>query len=281
MSSLQDRVAIVTGGGMGIGGAIARRLAAAGARVYVADLNGDHAEANVARIQEAGGTAVAAAVDVTQHDQFKEMIAKTVEKWGRLDIVVNNAYGRTEPDGTALTITDSAFDYGMTIMLKTILWTARYGVPHMREQGGGSIVNISSVHGFLHAPGSIIYEVGKAAVIAMSRQMAIDLGPLGVRVNAICPGHIVTERMAERWEKNPSHFKLIEQNYPLRHTGVPDDIAHAVRFLCSDEARFVTGHVMVVDGGMTVQLQENFGNHIAHFMREHPDTDLPPKRAEF
>lgn len=281
MSSLQDRVAIVTGGGMGIGGATARRLAAAGARVYVADLNGDHAEANVARIQAAGGTAVAAAVDVTQHDQFKEMIDKAAAQWGRLDIVVNNAYGRTEPDGTALTITDSAFDYGMTIMLKTILWTARYGVPHMQAQGGGSIVNISSVHGFLHAPGSIIYEVGKAAVIAMSKQTSIDLGPLGVRVNAICPGHIVTERMSERWEHNPSHFKLIEQNYPLRHTGTPDDIANAVRFLCSDEAGFITGHVMVVDGGMTVQLQENFGNHIAHFMREHPDTDLPPKRAEF
>lgn len=281
MSSLQDRVAIVTGGGMGIGGATARRLAAAGARVYVADLNGDHAEANVARIQAAGGTAVAAAVDVTQHDQFKEMIDKAAAQWGRLDIVVNNAYGRTEPDGTALTITDSAFDYGMTIMLKTILWTARYGVPHMQAQGGGSIVNISSVHGFLHAPGSIIYEVGKAAVIAMSKQTSIDLGPLGVRVNAICPGHIVTERMSERWDHNPSHFKLIEQNYPLRHTGTPDDIANAVRFLCSDEAGFITGHVMVVDGGMTVQLQENFGNHIAHFMREHPDTDLPPKRAEF
>ncbi len=281
MSSLQDRVAIVTGGGMGIGGATARRLAAAGARVYVADINGEHAQANVARIEEAGGTAVAAAVDVTQREQFEEMIAKTVEKWGRLDIVVNNAYGRQEPDGSALTITDSAFDYGMTIMAKTILWTARYGVPHMREQGRGSIVNIASVHGFLFAPGSLIYETGKAAVIAMSKQMSIDLGPLGIRVNAICPGHIVTERMAERWKENPTHFKLIEQNYPLRHTGVPDDIAHAVHYLCSDEARFVTGHIMVVDGGMTVQLQENFGNHIAHFMREHPDTELPPSRFDF
>src|SRR6188472_3662717 len=106
MSTLQDRVAIVTGGGRGIGGATARRLAAAGARVYVADLDGDQAAANVALIQEAGGIAVAAAVDIVQPEQFEEMVAKAVKQWGRLDIVVNNAYGSQEPDGSALTITD-------------------------------------------------------------------------------------------------------------------------------------------------------------------------------
>lgn len=281
MSNLQDRVAVVTGGAMGIGGATARRLAEVGAKVFVADLDGAQAQANAAHIEEAGGTAIAAAVDVSDRAAFEAMIAQAVDTWGRLDIVVNNAYGRHEPDGSAMTITDSAFDYGMTIMAKTVLWTGRYAVPHMRAQGSGSIVNIASVHGFLYAPGSLIYETGKAAVIAMTKQMAIDLGPLGVRINAICPGHIVTERMAENWAKNPSYFKMIEQNYPVRHAGTPDDIAHSVRFLCTDEAKFVTGHVMVVDGGMTVQLQENFGNHIGHFLREHPDTDLPPNRFDF
>lgn len=281
MNHLQGRVAIVTGGGQGIGGATARRLAASGARIYVADMDGAVAQDNADRIQSAGGTAVAAQVDVSKHDEYQAMVEQAAAQWGRLDIIVNNAYGRHEPDGSALTVSDSAFDYGLTIMTKTILWSARYGVPHMRRQGAGSIVNIASVHGFLYAPTSIVYETGKAAVIAMSKQMSIDLGPLGVRVNAICPGHIVTERISGHWERNPSHFKLIEQNYPLRHTGVPDDIAHAVHFLCTDEARFITGHSMVVDGGMTVQLQENFGNHIAHFMREHPDTNLPRKQIDF
>ncbi|MEX1021032.1 MAG: glucose 1-dehydrogenase [Litorilinea sp.] len=281
MSNLQDRVAIVTGGGRGIGGATARRLAAAGARVYVADKDGAAAAENAARILDAGGSAVAAAVDVSEHDQYAAMVENAAAQWGRLDIIVNNAYGRHEPDGSALTVTDSAFDYGLTIMAKTILWSARYGVPHLRAHGHGSIVNIASVHGFLYAPGSLVYETGKAAVIAMTKQMAIDLGPLGVRVNAICPGHIVTERQAEHWQKNPSHHKMLEQNYPLRHTGTPDDIAHAINFLSTDEARFITGHIMVVDGGMTVQLQENFGNHMGHFMRAHPDTQLPPQQLDF
>ena len=279
MSSPQEQVAIVTGGARGIGGATARRLAARGVRVYVADLDGAEAEANVARIQEAGGTAVAAAVDVAEHDQFEAMIAKAVEEWGRLDIIVNNAYGRQEPDGNCLTITDSAFDYGMTIMTKTILWSARYGVPHMRAGGRGSIVNIASVHGLLVSPGSLIYETGKAAVIAMTKQLSVDLGPLGVRVNAICPGHIVTERMQMRWDQAPDGgHAVVEQNYPLRRTGVPDDIASAVSFLCSDDASFVTGHIMVVDGGLTVQLQEHFGNHMGHFVRNHPEVEPPPSR---
>ena len=279
MSTLQDQVAVVTGGARGIGGATARRLAAAGARVYVADLDGEEAKVNAARIQEAGGTAVAAAVDVSQHDQFEEMVAKAAEQWGRLDIIVNNAYGREEPDGSCLTITDSAFDYGITIMTKTILWSARYGVPHMRARGRGSIVNIASVHGLLVEPGSLIYETGKAAVIAMTKQLSVDLGPLGVRVNAICPGHIVTERMQMRWDRSPAGgHAVVEQNYPLRRTGLPDDIANAVRFLSSDEAAFVTGHIMVVDGGLTVQLQEHFGNHMGHFVRNHPEVEPAPSR---
>lgn len=281
MSNLQDRVAIVTGGARGIGGATARRLAAAGAKVYIADVDGDEAQVNAERIAQAGGTAVAAAVNVAEHDEYQAMVAKAVESFGRLDIIVNNAYGRQEPDGSALTVTDSALEYGLHIMAMPILWSARYGAPHMQKNRHGSIVNISSVHGLLVAPGKLVYETGKATVIAITKQIAVDLGPLGIRVNAICPGHIITERMQKRWDTNPSHLKMIEQNYPVRHTGTPDDIAHAANYLSSDEARFVTGHALVVDGGMTVQLQEDFGNQMGHFMREHPDTDLPPKAIDF
>jgi meso-butanediol dehydrogenase / (S,S)-butanediol dehydrogenase / diacetyl reductase len=109
----------------------------------------------------------------------------------------------------------------------------------------------------------------------MTRQMACDFGPRGIRVNAICPGHIVTERMAARWGDNQSGLRFFEQQYPVRRTGRPVDIANAVVFLCSEEASFITGHALVVDGGLTIQLQENIGVHLAHYIQDHPDTVLP------
>ena len=107
--------------------------------------------------------------------------------------------------------------------------------------------------------GALIYEAGKSAVIGMTKQMACDFGPLGVRVNAICPGHIVTEKMDARWKEIPSGLKFFEEQYPVRRTGVPEDIANGVAFLCSDEASFITGHSLVIDGGLSIQLQEDFG----------------------
>lgn len=273
MESLRDKVAIVTGGAMGIGGASARRLAAHGARVLVADMDLAAAEANVERIRAAGGTAFAGRYDVSDPAQIEAMVADAVSRWGRLDILVNNAYNRKEPDGSALTISDSALDYALTIMVKSLVWAVRAAVPHMTE--GGSIVNIASVHGFLMAPAMLAYETGKAAVIALTKQMAIDFGPRRIRVNAICPGHIVTERMAQRWQGHEKLYGLVEAQYPIGRTGTPDDIAHAVRFLASEEAAFITGHALVVDGGMTIQLQENFGYAQARYTRENPDIRLP------
>ena len=272
--TLTDKIAIVTGGAVGIGGAIARRLAADGARVLIADFVPEKAAENVARIEESGGTASAYEVDISQPEQIRPMIEHAVETWGGLHILVNNAWGTIEPDGTALTLTETAFDRALDASQKAVFMGAKFGVPHIRASGGGSIVNISSVHGQLVAPSSLAYEMTKAAIIAMSRQMALDFGPIGVRVNCICPGHIVTERQAERWEENPSLLRFFDQHYPLRHTGVPDDIANAVRYLCSDEASFVTGHTMVVDGGMTIQLQENLVLDTARYFRDHPEIDL-------
>ncbi len=272
--TLTDKIAIVTGGAIGIGGAIARRLAADGARVLIADFMPEDAAENVARIEESGGTASAYEVDISQPEQIRPMIEHAVESWGGLHILVNNAWGTIEPDGTALTLTETAFDRALDASQKAVFMGAKFGVPHIQASGGGSIVNISSVHGQLVAPSSLAYEMTKAAIIAMSRQMALDFGPIGVRVNCICPGHIVTERQAERWEENPSLLRFFDQHYPLRHTGVPDDIANAVRYLCSDEASFVTGHTMVVDGGMTIQLQENLVLDTARYFRDHPEIDL-------
>lgn len=275
MSTLQNKVAIVTGGGRGIGGATARRFAKEGAQVLIAEADADAANANAERIRQAGGVAIGAKFDVSKEEDVRNMVERAVAEWGRLDLVVNNAFGRGPgTEGSALTISDDALDYALTIMVKTLVWSARYAVPHM-QRGGGSIVNISSVHGLLVAPNTFSYEAGKAAVIAATKQMAVDFGPMGIRVNAICPGHIVTERMQERWNENPSGLAFIEAQYPVRRAGTPDDIANAVHFLCSDEASFITGHALVVDGGLTIQLQENFGNHMARFYRDNPDTALP------
>lgn len=275
MGNVLNQVAIITGGALGIGGATARRLAEDGAKVLMADVNVEAAEENAARIRGAGGMAEILETDVSRGTDIKAMVEKAVELWGKLDILVNNAFGTTEPDGDALELTESAWDYAMNVLVKSIFLGAKYAVPEMKKLGRGSIVNISSVHGILMGPKHLVYEAGKSAVIGVTRQMAIDFGPMGIRVNAICPGHIVTERIKVGWDENPSLLRLIEAQYPVKRVGQPADIANAIRFLCSDEASFITGHALVVDGGLSIQLQEDFGINQAKFYREHPDTNLP------
>ncbi len=276
MGRFEGQVAIVTGGALGIGGATARRLAAEGAGVLIADVNAAAAERNVAGIREAGGVAEWLATDVAKHEEIRSMVERAVERWGRLDILVNNAYSPTEEaSGGALDVTEEGWDHGMAVLVKSMFLAAKYAVPAMQRTGGGSIVNLSSVHGLLMAPSKLVYEAGKSAVIGVTRQMAIDFGPLGIRVNAICPGHIVTERLQARWDANPSGLKFFEQQYPLRKCGRPEDIAAAIAFLCSEDAAFVTGHALVVDGGLTIQLQEDVGVHLAKYIQEHPETQMP------
>jgi NAD(P)-dependent dehydrogenase (short-subunit alcohol dehydrogenase family) len=139
----------------------------------------------------------------------------------------------------------------------------------MRQAGGGVMVNMSSVHGLLAERGMLVYEAVKAGVIALTRQLAVEYGPAGIRVNAICPGHIVTERMAARWRDHPDTLRFFAEQYPLRRTGTPLDIANAVVFLCSAEASFITGHALVVDGGISIQLQEDLGVRLARYAQEH------------
>ena len=271
---MQDQVAIVTGGATGIGGATARRLAEVGARVLIADIGIEAAEENAERICQAGGTAAAIEVDVSQREPIEKMVGQAVKLWGRLDMLVNNAWGRKGGEGSALTLTEESWDYAMDVLVKSMFLGAKFAVPEMEKVGGGSIVNMSSVHGLLMAPGSLSYDTGKAAVLGLTRQMAIDFGPMGIRVNAICPGHIVTESIQRHWDKNPSLFALYEAQYPVRRAGSPLDIANAVRFLCSDEAAFINGHTLVVDGGLTIQLQENLAVSYARFYRDHPEIEL-------
>jgi NAD(P)-dependent dehydrogenase (short-subunit alcohol dehydrogenase family) len=277
MERLAGQVAIVTGGATGIGGATARRLAEEGAKVLIADINVQLANENVDRIKSAGGTAEVLVSDASKHDDIKAMVQRAVDLWGSLQILVNNAYSPSGADGAggAEEVSEDAWDRGMALLVKSMFLGAKYAVPHMREQGGGSIVNISSVHGLLMAPKSLIYEAGKSAVIGVTKQMACDFGVDGIRVNAICPGHIVTERMQERWDSNPDGLRFFEQQYPIRRTGRPVDIANAIVFLCSEEASFITGHALVVDGGLTIQLQENLGVAQGRYAQQRSDLEFP------
>jgi NAD(P)-dependent dehydrogenase (short-subunit alcohol dehydrogenase family) len=260
---------------MGIGGATARRLAQDGARVLIADVEADAARTNADTITRAGGTAQTMTVDVSTAEGIQRMIEQAVETWGRLDIVVNNAYSGVY-NGDAVELSEEHWDRAMDVGLKAMFRAAKYAVPHMRATGGGVMINhLSSVHGMLVAPGFLAYETVKSAVIGLTRQMAVQYGPDGIRVNAICPGHIVTERVQPQWDAHPDGLRFFDQQYPVRRTGKPIDIANAIAFLCSDEASFITGQALAVDGGLTLQLQENLGVHLAHYVQEHPDTWLP------
>ncbi len=272
MPDLSGQVALVTGGAQGIGGATARRLAADGAYVLIADIDGAEAERNVARIREAGGTAASIVTDVSRQADIAAAVAGTVAEWGRLTILVNNAYsGRSATAGTAVEVAEEDWDHAMAVLVKSIYLGAKAAVPHIQAAGGGTIINISSVHGLLAAPRAFVYDTGKAAVIGMTRQMAVDFGPLGIRVNAICPGHIVTEKIAQRWEKDPAGLRFFDQQYPVRRTGRPEDIAAAIAFLCSADASFITGQALAVDGGLTLQLQEDLGVNLARYVQEQGD----------
>lgn len=280
MQRLTGQVAIVTGGARGIGGATARRLAEEGARVLVVDTDGEEAQRNVERIRSGGGEggdggeAEAFTADVGTLDGVQSMVERALERWNKLSIVVNNAYSGGG-HGDAVSVAEEVWDRALDVGVKSMYRAAKFAIPHMRAAGGGCMINISSVHGMLAAPDRFVYEVVKPAVIGLTRQLAVEYGPDRIRVNAICPGHIVTERNSPQWEQHPSGLRFFEQQYPLRRTGVPLDIANAIVFLCSDEASFITGQALAVDGGLTIQLQENLGVHLARYAQEHPDTWFP------
>ncbi|MCZ6539794.1 MAG: SDR family oxidoreductase [Chloroflexi bacterium] len=279
MSRFEGQVAIITGGALGIGGATARKLASEGASIFIADFDDAAAAANVGRIEQAGGTASASHIDVSQSADIARMVNEAVDRYGRVDILIQNAFGvvagESRIHGSAITVEEDDWDYGLDVLLKALYLGAKHVIPHMKAAGGGNIINLASVHSLLQEPGMLVYEAAKAGVVGMTRQMATEFGPDGIRVNAIAPGHIVSEGLARKWEENPDGLAFYAEQYPVRRTGIPDDIANGIAFLCSDDASFITGHTLAIDGGLTVQLQETFGLRQAKYAREHPDSRLP------
>lgn len=248
--SLAGKVALVTGGGRGIGKAIARRLAEAGAAVVIASRKLENLESTARELASLPGRVVPIACHVGRLDQLENLIRQTEAQLGPIDILVNNS-ATNLGQGPALAVTDDMFDKIVEINVKAALRLVRLTVPKMIERKtGGSIINISSVSGLEPQPGGLLYSFTKAGLLMLTRSWAHEFGPFGVRVNAIAPGLIQTEFSQHFW-KNPDYVGQLERTQPIRRIGQPEEIGFAALYLASDEASFVTGQTLVVDGGMT------------------------------
>jgi NAD(P)-dependent dehydrogenase (short-subunit alcohol dehydrogenase family) len=245
---LKDKVAIITGGAHGMGEAEARLFAAEGAKIVVADILGEDAEAVVAAIRAGGGEATAAKIDVTSEAEWAGLIAGTVTSYGRLDILVNNAgiSGSSvgDPDGL------DGWHRIIAVNQTSVFLGTKLAAEQMAKTGGGSIVNISSIMGFVgSASGHPAYHASKGAVRIYSKAAAVRYGPLGVRVNTVHPGYMPPMLNATNAGERADKIALT----PLRRIGQPIEVAYGVLFLTSDEASFVTGAELVIDGGYIAQ----------------------------
>jgi len=251
---LAGKVAIVTGGGaaddgIGNGRAAAILLARAGAKVLVVDLDHERAERTVSMISEKGGIAAPFVADVTDEQQARAMVAEALARFGRLDCLDNNVGigGR----GSVVEVIPQDWHRVMRVNVDSMFMASRHAIPAMKETaGGGAIVNVSSISA-LRPRGLTAYSTSKGAVIAMTRAMAVDHGPEGIRVNCVAPGPVYTPMVYSR-QMSPAGREARRRASVLGIEGTGWDIGHAVRFLLSAEARYITGHTLVVDGGATL-----------------------------
>lgn len=244
---LKDKVAFITGGGQGIGRITALTFAREGARVVVADINQETAEKVVAEIIENDGQAMAAQVDVSKAESVEQAINAAAEWGGHVDIQVNNA-GITR-DARMQKMSEAQWDSVIAVNLKGVWLCARTVAPIMIAQGGGAILSTSSIVAHYGNFGQSNYVATKAGVIGMTKTWARELGPHGIRVNAVAPGFTATEMIQTVPDKV---LDAVRDRTPLRRLGDPQDIANAYLFLASDEASFITGQVISVDGGLIV-----------------------------
>jgi len=251
LGRLTDKIALVTGAGAGIGGAIARVFAAEGASVYVTDVDGEAAARQAAAIAEAGGRAIALALDVSKGQDVSAAFRRIKEAEGRLDVIVNNAGLNVRGDFRHMS--DADWVTIREVNLDGVVRIARDGFELMRASGNASLVNLASIMGHRGLRQLAGYSATKGAVAALTRALAVEYAPYGIRVNALAPGFIETA-LTDRVLRNPMINKALIDQTPLRRFGNPEDVAKAALFFASDDAAFITGAELAVDGGMAAGL---------------------------
>lgn len=247
----ENKVALVTGGASGIGAATSRRFADEGATVVVTDIDIEGGETVAADIRDTGGDAVFAELDVSDAEAFQSVVDAVVEDYGQLDVVCNNA-GVPGPKGDIDQVTEAERDRVFDVNIKGVWNGCRAAVRTMKEQDGGAIVNTASVVGFRGYTPLLPYATSKAAVLNLTRSLAGQVAPDGIRVNAICPGMVETPMnngFLESFDNAEAVREEAKQSHAMNRIGQPEEIANCIAFLASEEASFVTGHTLVADGG--------------------------------
>ena len=253
MKEFEGKVALVTGGGSGIGRATAIAFAREGAKVVIGDRNLQRGEETVSMIRDAGGTASFKLTDVLFAAEIKALVDHAMTTYGRLDMAFNNAGIEGEVKPTLVDQTEANFDAVMGINVKGVWLSMKYEIPRMLEHGGGAIVNSSSVAGMIAFPGIGIYVASKHAVVGLTKTAALEYCAQGIRINAVNPAVIDTE-MADRLADGLNMKKDdLTTFHPIGRLGRVEEVAEAVLWLCSERASFVTGHSMIIDGGFTAR----------------------------
>jgi len=250
--TLRGKVALITGGSSGIGRAAAMAFARAGARVVLGNRRVAEGEETVQLVKDEGGEATLVKTDVTKAADVEALVTAAVQAYGRLDYAFNNA-GTTGVMARTAECAEENWDYVINLNLKGVWLCMKYEILQMLKQGGGAIVNNASVAGMVGLRGGPAYSASKGGVIQLTRTAALEYSKKGIRVNAVCPGYVLTPMTEGHLRENPEFEAQIKKYQPLGRLGTAEEIAEAVVWLCSDAASFVTGHPLVIDGGSVAQ----------------------------
>ena len=248
----KGQVALVTGASSGIGRAVAVGFAKAGAKVVLSDVNDDLGNQSLKLIQGMGAESIYVHCDVSQPDQVRNLVAKTVEKFGQLNLVCNDA-GIEGSTASVVELQLENWDRIINTNLKGVWLCMKAQIPEMLKSGGGAIVNVSSIAGLVGFPGLPAYVASKHGVVGLTKTAALEFATSGVRVNAVCPGPILTPMLERLMKSTPGFTDSIVQGVPEKKIGEPNDVAESVLFLCSSQAKYITGQCLAIDGGWVAQ----------------------------